>query len=551
MKKNRLIYMPLGGAGEIGMNAYVYGFGAVGAERLILVDLGIGFPDMETNPGVDLVLPDLSWLQERAERLEAIFITHGHEDHIGAVVHFASMFRVPIYCRAFAANIVEQKCNHLGIAGLCIRRVKDLKDIISAGPFDVHFIPVSHSIPQSSALVIDCSAGRVFHSGDFKIDKTPTIGDCFDDALFKEAAQPGIKALICDSTNIFSYHEGRSESSVYPALEQHIAKAKGMVVATTFASNVGRLKNLAMAGKKSGRAICLLGRAVERMIDIAKQTGLADGFPVTISAQEAMQRPRDSVMLIVTGAQGEMRAASSRLSQGKYSGFRLKEGDCFIFSSKTIPGNERAIFRIVNNLSALGVDVLDEKDDHIHVSGHPNRPEILHLYSLLKPDMVVPIHGEHRHLRAHAKFARENALASIVATNGMMVDLTNDKPKIVEHIEYVKNYLDGKRIIGSMDGVIRDRLRLAREGLLVVNLMIDEEDAANDDVLVQTMGLCADDMTIVEAVETEIKNLLQRIDRDNLVCNNKLEKTFKKTCQNTVCDLIGKNPQIVVSFAYS
>ena len=329
--RNRLIYLPLGGAGEIGMNCYVYGYGDKGAERLIVVDTGVAFPDMDGQPGVDLILPDIDWLAERADRIEGIFITHAHEDHVGGLGHLWSRLRAPVYARAFTAIHARRKMEEVGQDPEQVRVVEAYPAVVEAGPFRVQFAPVSHSIPEAAALVIDTPGGRVVHSGDFKIDRDPVVGEAFDEEMFRDIAGRGVKAFICDSTNVFSRHPGRSESQLPEPIGKLIADARGMVVATTFASNVARLKTLADAGVAQGRSICLLGRAMKRMVTAAVEAGVLTDFPRTLSPEEATEVPRDSLMLIVTGSQGERRAASAALSRGSYLGHELKEGDLFLF----------------------------------------------------------------------------------------------------------------------------------------------------------------------------------------------------------------------------
>ncbi len=413
--RDRLIYLPLGGAGEIGMNAYVYGYGKPGKERLILVDLGIAFPDMDTTPGVDIIVPDITWLVENIDRLEAVFVTHGHEDHLGGFAHLYPQMKKPLHARPFTANLARRKMQEKGQDPKVVHTAAAFPEMIEAGPFKVGFLPVSHSIPESNALVIDSPAGRVIHTGDFKIDRSPVVGQPFDDALWAEAAKPGVRALVCDSTNVFSKHEGRSEAEVAPNLKPLVQAAKGMFVATTFASNVARLQSLAIAGEAAGRSICLMGRAMRRMTEAAREEGMLSDFPATISPEEAADIPRENLMLIVTGSQGERRAASAQLSRGKYFGMELKDGDTFLFSSKTIPGNEKEVARIMNNLSELGVDVVTDDDGLYHVSGHANRPDLEFMHKLVEPQIVVPMHGEHRHLREHAKVAQSLGRTGIVA----------------------------------------------------------------------------------------------------------------------------------------
>ena len=350
---SRLIYLPLGGAGEIGMNAYVYGYGPKDAERLIVVDLGVTFPDMDGTPGVDLILPDIAWLEERKAMIDGIFITHAHEDHVGAVGHYWDSLGAAVYARKFTANIAARKLEENGHPESVLNVVGTYPDIIEVGPFKVSFVPISHSIPESSGLMIDTPEGRVLHTGDFKIDTTPVIGDPFDADLWAEISKDGVKALVCDSTNIFSKAVGRSEASIAAEVEGLMRDAPGMVVATTFASNIARLKTLATAADKAGRSVCLLGRAMRRMIEAATETGLLKDFPKTVSPEDALNIPRENLLLLVTGSQGERRAASAQLANGKYLGITMNEGDTFLFSSKTIPGNERGVIRIMNQFSEM------------------------------------------------------------------------------------------------------------------------------------------------------------------------------------------------------
>ncbi len=549
MSSERLIYLPLGGAGEIGMNAYVYGYGAPGKERLILVDLGVTFPDMDTTPGVDLIHADISWLKERADRLEAVFVTHAHEDHVGAVAHCYEALGAPIYARAFTANIARRKMEEHGHPEDAVLTASAWPEQVSAGPFTVGFLPVSHSIPESAALVIDTPEGRIVHSGDFKLDTNPVVGEPFDPDLWAEVAKTGVKALVCDSTNVFSSHPGRSESEVGPEITKLVESAEGMVVATTFASNVARVKTLAEAGQRAGRSVVLLGRAMRRMIEAATETGILSDFPKVISAEEAVELPRQNLMLIVTGSQGERRAASAQLARGKYRGIELKEGDLFLFSSKTIPGNERGVIFIINQLSEKGVDVVDDSSGLYHVSGHANRPDLEKVHGLIDPQMVIPMHGEHRHLREHAKLAEAGGRTGILAVNGTMLDLTGNAPKVVDYVETGRTYLDGTVKVGALDGVVRDRIRMALNGHVTVTVILDEEDEPLGEPWCDTMGLPeigTSRAALVEVLEEDLNQFLMRAEAKTLRDDDKLEEAMRRIVRQTAKAEVGKKPEVTV-----
>lgn len=551
MSAERLIYLPLGGAGEIGMNCYVYGYGREGRERLIVVDLGVTFPEAETTPGVDLILPDVKWLADRADRIEAIFITHAHEDHVGALGHLWPRLRAPVYCRRFTGAIAALKLEDQGHPTSIINIVDPRPDTVEAGPFRVQFVPVSHSIPESSALIIDTPVGRIVHSGDFKLDPNPVVGEPYDpdESDIVAGEGEGVKVLVCDSTNVFTLHPGRSESSIGPALRELVEGASGLVVATTFASNVARLKTLAEAGRAAGRTVCLMGRAMKRMVTAAVETGVLTDFPPTVPPEMAAEIPRNHLMLIVTGSQGERRAASAQLSRGKYLGIELKEGDMFLFSSKTIPGNERGVNRIINAYSEMGVNVVDDQTGRYHVSGHANRPDLERVHAAMKPTMLIPMHGEHRHLREHARLAAAKGITSDVVTNGMMVDLTGDTPEVVEYIETGRVYLDGTALVGAMDGVIRDRIRMAMNGHALITLIMDEEEEPLGDAWAELMGLPLRGRSgrlLSEVVEADLAEFLAKADARLLANDDKMDEAVRRVVRQAAMEEVGKKPEVTV-----
>ncbi|SDE01292.1 ribonuclease J [Limimaricola pyoseonensis] len=549
MSGERLIYLPLGGAGEIGMNAYVYGYGKPGQERLIVVDLGVTFPDMDTTPGVDLILPDITWLAERKDRIEAIFITHAHEDHVGAVGHFWQRLGAQIHARKFTAAIARHKLDEHGAPDSILNVVEPWPATVEAGPFKVGFVPISHSIPESSGLVIDSPEGRVLHSGDFKIDHTPVVGEPFNPDLWAEVAQDGVKALVCDSTNVFSPLPGRSEATLAPEIEKLIAAQPGMVVATTFASNVARLKTIAVAADRAGRTVCLLGRAMRRMVETATECGLLHGFPKTVGPEEAASIPRENLLLLVTGSQGERRAASAQLAQGSYLGLKLQEGDSFLFSSRTIPGNERGVIKIMNLLSEKGVDVIEDTHGLYHVSGHANRPDLQLLHDIVKPQFLIPMHGEHRHLREHVKLGAERGLSGIVAVNGMMLDLSGNAPKVAEYIDTGRSYLDGSVMVGAMDGIVRDRIRMALNGHVTVTMIVDENDEPLGEPWCEVMGLPETGRSkkpLVEVLEEDLAQFVNRAGAKMLRNEDRLDKELRRITRSTAQAETGKKPEVNV-----
>ena len=546
MAGERLVYLPLGGAGEVGMNMYLYGYGKPGKERFILVDMGVTFPDMDSTPGVDLIFPDVEWIADRADRLDAIFITHAHEDHVGAVGHLYSRLQAPIYARKFTTHIARLKMQEHGYDGSEIQVMGPMPEQVQVGEFKVGFMPISHSIPESSALIIDTPDGRVVHSGDFKIDETPGLGEAFDRKAWGDLGP--VKALICDSTNVFSRHEGRSEATVGPNIVPIVREAKGMVVATTFASNIARVRTLAQAGEAAGRSVVLLGRSMQKMVKAGIETGVVTDFPPYLTAEDARDIPRENLMILATGSQGERRAATAQLSRGKFLGFSLKEGDIVMFSSKTIPGNETSVGQIVNNFSEMGVDVIDDKMADIHVSGHANRPDLEEMHHLVKPQILIPNHGEHRMLREHAKIGEANGLASVVAPNGTMVSLSGNRPEVVEFIETGRLYLDGSTQIGALDGIVRDRIRMALNGQVVVGILVDEDDEALEP-WVELRGLPElgrSKAPLADVLEEEVGQFLGRANVKTMTDDDKLEDQVKRIVRQTSSSEIGKKPEVVV-----
>ena len=531
------------------MNLYVYGYGPKDKERLIVVDLGVAFPDMETSPGVDLIFPDISWLADRRHQIEAIFITHAHEDHIGAVGHLWAKLGAPIYARNFTSKIASRKLEEKGENSGIVKVVSSWPNSTKVGPFDVAYLPVSHSIPESSALVIDTPKGRLIHSGDFKLDEMPVVGEAFDFEMWRKVCAPGVRALICDSTNVFSEDEGRSEAEVAPEIRKLIENCSEMVVATTFASNVARIKSIAQAAEEAGRSVCLMGRAMKKMIEVSLESGVLSDFPKLITTEDAKAIPKRNLLLIITGSQGERRAASAQLANGKYQGITLSAGDLFLFSSKTIPGNERSVIKIMNQLSEKGVDVIGESSGKYHVSGHANRPELSKIHDIVSPQFLVPMHGEHRHLREHLKLGEAKGFSGLIVTNGMMVDLSGNQLKVVDHVETGRVYLDGSEKFGALDGIVRDRIKLAINGLIIVNIIIDENDEMLGEPWCEIRGLTDfgySKCNFIDVLEEDLSQHIGRSSSDIIRDDDKLEKDIKRIARQTALTEIGKKPEVSI-----
>lgn len=519
----RLVYLPLGGAGEIGMNMYLYGVGPAESRRWLMVDCGVAFGNMDASPGIDLVTADTAFIESQADRLEAIIVTHAHEDHVGAVGLLYQRLRAPIVATPFAAEVARRKLEERGFDPSVVKTRRQ-GERSPFGPFEIEFFPVTHSIPDANAVVIRTSEGTIFHTGDFKIDPTPAIGAPMDMAALGRLGDEGVLAVACDSTNVFLEGWSGSEEDVKPNLSATIADCEGAVCATTFASNVARLKTLAEAAIANERSIVVAGRAMRRMIEIAVETGALKEFPSVISEERAGELPARHLFYLVTGSQGEGRAALARIAQGTHPSVSLKAGDAVIFSSKTIPGNERDVLKLYNRLSEQGVRVIDEDDGRIHVSGHARREEIAAVYAALRPKIAIPMHGEHRHLVEHAAAAPGwGAGAAIVAGNGTMVALDDGGPAIIDEVDSGRLYLDGDVMIGAMDGVVRERLKLARTGHIVVALIVDEVGELIADSEVRFVGGPEDDpswpdtldVMMAEAVDNAIERAPKAKRRDD------------------------------------
>jgi ribonuclease J len=458
-----LLFLALGGSGEIGMNVNLYGCEG----KWVMVDLGLTFAD-PYYPGVELVLPDLAFIEERKADLLGIVLTHGHEDHIGAIPYLAHDLGVPLYATPFTAGLIAGKLEEEGLSGEVALNTVEMGGDLRLGPFGFRYIPLAHSIPEGNALLIETPYGRVFHTGDWKLDDSPQLGDPSTEAELRAIGDAGVLALVCDSTNVFNEASSGSELGVRQGLDDVIQDADCRVLVTTFASNAARLKTLGHVAQDTGRQVCIAGRSLERILRVAKSVGYLTDFPEVIDFDDAMKLPRRELMIIATGGQGEPRAALARIAFDQHK-LSLERGDLVVFSSKQIPGNEIAIGRIQNELAAKGIEMITDRQAPVHVSGHPGRPELAAMYEWIRPEIIVPVHGEMRHMMEQARFAKARGIPhGIVQKNGDLIRLAPHGPEKLSEERVGRLVLDGDVILSADGATMNARRRLAMSGLIAV-----------------------------------------------------------------------------------
>jgi len=465
--QDELLFLALGGSGEIGMNVNLYGCRG----KWLMVDLGMSFGANEY-PGTELLFADLDFIEERAEDLVGIVLTHAHEDHIGAVPYFAAELGVPLYATPFTADLVRLKLEEAGLArDVELIVVEEDHGRIDLGPFSVTYIPLAHSIAEGNAVLIETPFGRVFHTGDWKLDEEPLIGRPTTGAELAEFGNEGVLALVCDSTNVFNPVPSGSEGAVLRGLLEEVQRHAGRrVLVTTFASNVARLHTLGEVARATGREICVAGRSLDRIIGVAQENGYLADFPEPVDFDTAMALPRGKVLILATGGQGEPRAALARIAEDNHP-LSLTEGDVVLFSSRQIPGNELAVGRVQNLLAQRGVLMVTDRQSDIHVSGHPGRPELETLYGWLRPEILVPVHGEMRHMQEQARLGAASGIPeNIVQKNGDIVRLAPGRPGKLAEVRNGRLVLDGDIIVPADGEAITMRRRLARDGVIIVVL---------------------------------------------------------------------------------
>lgn len=502
--EDELLFLALGGSGEIGMNVNLYGCQG----KWLMVDLGMSFGQAEY-PGTELMFADPAFIEERADDLLGIVLTHAHEDHIGAIPYFAGELGVPLYATPFTADLIKRKLEEAGMAdSIELNVIDDDHGSFDIGPFEITYIPLAHSIAEGNALLIETPFGRIFHTGDWKLDEEPIIGDPTTEEELRQIGDEGVLAMVSDSTNVFNPNPSGSEGAVFRGLLEEVGKHRGKrVLVTTFASNVARLQTLGEVAQETGRTLCVAGRSLDRIIEVARANGYLQNFPRTVDFDTAMGMRRGEVMFIATGGQGEPRAALSRIAEDSHP-IALDEGDVVLFSSRVIPGNELAIGRIQNMLSLRGVVMVTDRQSEIHVSGHPGRPELEALYSWIRPEILVPVHGEIRHMKEQARLGEANGIPrNVFQKNGDIVRLAPGTPGKIGEIETGRLVLDGDIIVPADGEAVTMRRRLSRDGYLVVVL------GKGGSIQIEGVGLPLDedyDAFIDEAVE-DVKRSLSKL----------------------------------------
>ena len=500
---NELLFCALGGSGEIGMNVNLYGTQG----KWVMVDCGVTFADA-AYPGIDVILPDLSFIEDRIDDLVGIVLTHGHEDHIGALPYLAEDLGVPLYATKFTAGLIRGKLDEEGIGDRVKLRMVEPGKRFDLGPFGFTFVEVSHSIPEANALLIETEAGRVFHTGDWKLDAAPIIGNPATAEHLSAIGDKGVDVLVCDSTNVFNAEASGSESSVRQGLAEVVGRAKGRVLVTSFASNAARLVTLGQVAQETGRKLCVTGRSLDRILKVGKACGYFTDFPDTVDPETAMRLPRNKVLIVATGGQGEPRAALARVADGSHT-IALEQGDSVVFSSKQIPGNEVAIGRIQNTLAGKGVIMITERQAHVHVSGHPGQPELAQMYQWIRPNTLVPVHGEMRHMMEHARFGLSQKVPhALVQADGDLVRLLPGPAKKIGHAPVGRLVLDGDVILPSDGSTINERRRLALNGQISVAVALGKGGRAIGRPQVRVQGVPVEDEReafVAEACEAAAK----------------------------------------------
>jgi ribonuclease J len=543
------VFAPLGGVGEIGMNLALYGIGSERSKRWLIVDFGVAFAGDDL-PGVDLIMPDIAYLIEERRNIAGIVLTHAHEDHFGALLDLWPRLRVPVYATPFTAALLEAKrLSEPGAPEVDVRAVP-LGGRITLGPFDVEYVSVAHSIPESNGLIIRTALGAVLHTGDWKIDPTPLIGPPTDEAKLRAFGAEGCLALLGDSTNAVREGRSPSEADVAKTIADLIRTAPGRVAVTTFASHVARIRAVAAAARASEREVVVVGRAMDRVVQVARETGYLDGVQDFLPAESYGYLPPDKVVALCTGSQGESRAALSRIAQDEHPEVTLAKGDRVIFSARPIPGNEKAIARVINGLVRQGIEVITDRTHLVHVSGHPRRGELEDMYRWVRPKIAIPVHGEALHLAEHAKLARAIGVKDVITcANGDLVRLAPGPPGIVDEVRAGRLYKDGRLIVDAEQRTVADRRRLGFAGIVSVAIVLDQKGVMVANPEVEMIGipeLNAGGERLADIVDDVVVGTLEQLPKSRRRDPEAVVQAVRGAVRSAIAENWGKKPLCLV-----
>ena len=544
MNKEELIFCPLGGSGEIGMNMNLYAYGKEDDKKWIIVDMGVTFAD-DTIPGVDLIMPDPGFIIDKKDDLLGIVLTHAHEDHIGAVAHIWPELKCKLYATPFTAALLTEKFKEKKIDISSFLKIVPLNSQIKLGAFEIDFVTLTHSILEPNGLSIKTPLGTILHTGDWKIDPNPLIGNKIDEEKLKKIGSSGVSAMICDSTNIFSPGRAGSESDVRDSLLRIMEVKTKRILVTSFASNVARMESIFYCAKKTGRSICLVGRSMHRIYKAARKCGYLKGLIEPLEPRDAKKVSKNKILYLATGSQGEPMGAMNRIVNGSHPDVFLEEGDCVIFSSKIIPGNEKKLYNLQNQIVKNNIEIISEENAFVHVSGHPNRDDLKDMYTWVKPKSIIPVHGEHRHMQEHVSFAKEMQIPkTLLIENGDIIKLLpGDAPQIIDKAPSGRVYLDGSINVETDSQSIRDRKNLSINGYLEITLLVSNNGKIKKPIIsFRGIPENQNNEPFIFDMEDEIFNICKTFSLENKNQQKNLIETIKQNCRRIVREKTGKKP---------
>jgi ribonuclease J len=551
MNKEELIFCPLGGSGEIGMNMNLYAYGKADNQKWIIVDMGVTFAD-DTIPGVDLIMPDPGFIIDKKDDLLGIVLTHAHEDHIGAVAHIWPELRCKLYATPFTAALLTEKFKEKKIDISSFLKIVPLNSQIKLGAFEIDFVTLTHSILEPNGLSIKTPLGTILHTGDWKIDPSPLIGNKIDEEKLKKIGNSGVSAMICDSTNIFSPGRAGSESDVRDSLLRIMEVKTKRILVTSFASNVARMESIFYCAKKTGRAICLVGRSMHRIYKAAKKCGYLKGLIEPLEPRDAKKVSKNKILYLATGSQGEPMGAMNRIVNGSHPDVFLEESDCVIFSSKIIPGNEKKLYNLQNQIVKNNIEIISEENAFVHVSGHPNRDDLKDMYKWVKPKSIIPVHGEHRHMQEHVNFAKEMQIPkTLLIENGDIIKLLpGDAPQIIDKAPSGRVYLDGSINVEIDSQSIKDRKNLSVNGYLEITILVSNSGKIKKPIIsFRGIPENQNNESFVFDMEDEIFNICRTFSLESKNQQKNLIETIKQNCRRIVREKTGKKPFTNINIA--